>query len=399
MNLLTAPLDNVTFDDVVRFCEQRRPEGYTIEYKLDASAKHLQAVVAAMANTYGGLVIVGVEADGKTNLPKVPATGMDHSAELEDTLSRKIGDNIYPPVPAEIAVCPPVGGKTFALIRVRESEHAPHYVLPDNRCYVRANSVNTLGRIPDATLSQVEAMLNRRRKSEEFRDFLRARAEERLSNFYERGGRTLDGSLFKLWISPAFPRPGVHLVDRKEVGDVLRAIQVHAYNTSFPPTRGSQRLVQDGALRTSEDEYGLTHFEFGRFGTLFFAGTLGESREDGEPLVWVRLHAEMLDAALESTAKLFGRVEQVGLVQIGLTLLQVIGERAVHPSTNQPHRFNVLNLHERRNSWTVTVRREELLDPSTRRAHLVELVHEMSWAFGLEIAGDADLKTMLRPVG
>src|ERR1035438_3493272 len=65
MNLFSADLDRITFADIEDFLglkgpvEHRPPEGLRIDYKLKEPADFPEAV-AAFANTFGGLLFIGV---------------------------------------------------------------------------------------------------------------------------------------------------------------------------------------------------------------------------------------------------------------------------------------------------------------------------------------------------
>ncbi len=72
--MFSADLDKCTYGDGVAFLEQRLPEGQRLDYKADWP-KGVERTIAAMANTEGGLIILGVEPDGESRLPKSPPVG------------------------------------------------------------------------------------------------------------------------------------------------------------------------------------------------------------------------------------------------------------------------------------------------------------------------------------
>jgi hypothetical protein len=73
MSLWSKPVDAIIFDDINIFCEQQQSEGSRLDYKLDIP-NDFEKVVAAFANTLGGLIVLGVEADKTTNKPVWPPT-------------------------------------------------------------------------------------------------------------------------------------------------------------------------------------------------------------------------------------------------------------------------------------------------------------------------------------
>lgn len=58
------PLKEVSYQDVLDFCATKTKENEVLDYKEDFPTK-LQKTIAAFANTYGGIIIIGVgEKDG-----------------------------------------------------------------------------------------------------------------------------------------------------------------------------------------------------------------------------------------------------------------------------------------------------------------------------------------------
>jgi len=66
MSLWYKQPEDITYQDIDAFCLQQHPEGMRLDYKLDVPT-HLAKLVAAFANTLGGIIIFGVEADKTAN--------------------------------------------------------------------------------------------------------------------------------------------------------------------------------------------------------------------------------------------------------------------------------------------------------------------------------------------
>src|SRR4051794_28072977 len=96
-------IDEITFEDVEDFCAQRRPEGIRLDYKADVP-KDLAKIVAAFANTLGGAVLLGVQADQTKNEPVLPVKGMPEARGLADRVVSICQDNPYPPIRPEVKV-------------------------------------------------------------------------------------------------------------------------------------------------------------------------------------------------------------------------------------------------------------------------------------------------------
>ncbi|MGW3060678.1 AlbA family DNA-binding domain-containing protein [Streptomyces goshikiensis] len=143
---LTAALgrhpDDLTEDDLQRAVDNQIPEGVDLDWKkdfyqgTDAGKKELAKDVAAMANTVGGLLVVGVD-DGKRDhahalAPFEPAPGRG-----EEWIRSVLANWIQP-------VIPNVGvrslqstdeGKIYWLLIVQPSTQAPHAVAAPGNDY------------------------------------------------------------------------------------------------------------------------------------------------------------------------------------------------------------------------------------------------------------------------
>ena len=83
MSLWYKQINAITFGDVDQFCVSKIPEGLRLDYKREIP-NDLAKIVAAFANTLGGLIVLGVDADKTTNTPMwPPTTGMRKEAGLE----------------------------------------------------------------------------------------------------------------------------------------------------------------------------------------------------------------------------------------------------------------------------------------------------------------------------
>ncbi len=130
MSLWYKEVESITFSDIEAFCCQGIAEGLRLDYKSQIPGE-LQKLVAAFANTLGGLIIFGVEADKSTNKPVWPARGMPQVNGIEERITAICRDNIYPPVRPLVSGIidnPAYPGTTLVVVRVDESPEAPHAV-------------------------------------------------------------------------------------------------------------------------------------------------------------------------------------------------------------------------------------------------------------------------------
>lgn len=141
LNFTTAG-DNEIYDAIEKFIDisapqaDRQAEGYTVDFKEDWGDKSLR-VVASFANTFGGIIVVGVsELSGRAN----EIVGIATRAELKTKIAGSISANISPIPSYDIAECglPSDSGKRLAVIRVR-ADNRLHYLLKkgEQPIYVR----------------------------------------------------------------------------------------------------------------------------------------------------------------------------------------------------------------------------------------------------------------------
>ncbi|HEX8032564.1 MAG TPA: ATP-binding protein [Ktedonobacterales bacterium] len=151
-SLFTDSLATVTSDDVQAFLDLDQEEGPRIDYKAVDSTNRtglpetMYRAVCAFANTYGGLIVIGVSVDDKTNRP-AKREGIPLRQGLEEAITSKCQSLIFPPLAPEVRVCPfksdetlPEADRAFVVVRVSASLSTPHQMQKDNRILVRVGS-------------------------------------------------------------------------------------------------------------------------------------------------------------------------------------------------------------------------------------------------------------------
>lgn len=115
--------------------EQNLPEGFTLEYK-EAYTPRVVDSVAAMANTYGGLILVGVtDGVGADRL-----VGVDPDAVTTQIVS-SCHDRIEPPWEPEVVAVPLDSGRSVLVVRV-DPARAPRPLLVEGRAPIRLQGRN-----------------------------------------------------------------------------------------------------------------------------------------------------------------------------------------------------------------------------------------------------------------
>jgi len=222
------------FTSMERPIDDRPREGYLLDYKEDVSDRFLRSV-AAFANTFGGLLIVGVtEKDGR------PGTlaGVSVQGEWKTKIASMIAANLFPCPQFEIAECalPTDAGRKLSVVRVQETPEIcllakkgePHPV------YVRNEDQS----VP-ADASQLRALLDRKSKNKTPAAEIESRLvpiRNRLSVTVGAGTspRTRSETYFRLIVCPYAHRPmPLDLAAERKFSEI----------TSAPLLPGLQTLV------------------------------------------------------------------------------------------------------------------------------------------------------------
>src|SRR3954469_23695606 len=120
--LFTEPIATIEFEDVVRFCEAGNDEGFFVEYKREfPDTDKVAKSVAAFANTYGGLFIIGINAPNGKPIPPFEGFIFDDKQDYEQQIEQIILSHVHEPVFPDMQICSPRSGRTFIVVRVQES--------------------------------------------------------------------------------------------------------------------------------------------------------------------------------------------------------------------------------------------------------------------------------------
>jgi hypothetical protein len=167
-NIFGKKLTDIKTDDVRAFCQKQIREGINLDYKKDfSSTKKIAKTIAAMANTLGGWIIIGVE--DTNDRPKLPSEGLDWEKQLPLKVTNLVIDNISPPPLPVVHVCKPdARNKTFVILYVQESESAPHWLFNENKLCVRlADRTSSTEWERLASADEWEYLREKRQRSEE----------------------------------------------------------------------------------------------------------------------------------------------------------------------------------------------------------------------------------------
>ncbi len=164
-NLFTDPLSQITLQDVEQFLNVQAPptsrpkEGPRLDFKQDAP-QDLGWDVAGLANSYGGILLIGVEKDKANKNVPASMSGTDLGNDPSARLTEMILATVHPRPNFEVhPIAMSVPRKGVAIIRVAPGTFPPYE-------YSQGGDVGIPIRIVDttrqATLQEIEALLRTR---------------------------------------------------------------------------------------------------------------------------------------------------------------------------------------------------------------------------------------------
>lgn len=117
MSLFIKLIKDIIYNDIETFCNEWT-EGIRVEYKSDfPQNKDLRRSIISFANTQGGIILIGVEAnkDGKV----VSFDGIKKEDGLKDKITNSCVNGIYPSIVPDIAIIEkPNSSNIFVVIKI-----------------------------------------------------------------------------------------------------------------------------------------------------------------------------------------------------------------------------------------------------------------------------------------
>jgi len=201
----TKSYGELVWDDLREFLHRDVPESELLDYKEAMPEKPIETTIAAMANTYGGDIIIGVAQDRARPGRRQPveevggisdATRVQAQIEDRNLHVRPPVLSVYPeivPIPQE-AHPDRAADHAIIVVRVRESDLTPHWV-PGVGIYGRAGARNKPYNDVPLEPGKIEWLLDRRKRHSAFREELVRFADDVYPAY----------AWHKTWCAPLYP--------------------------------------------------------------------------------------------------------------------------------------------------------------------------------------------------
>ena len=305
--MFTKPIDEITYQDVESFCQQWS-EGVRIEYKRDLNIKkHIPKIVSSFANTYGGIFLIGVEADNTTNMPILPIKGIPKRRHIEEGIQQSAEMSITPPVRPEVKIVN-VGDDDNVVVVVRVAEGsllAPHAIEDSTIAYFRVGSVTQHYELKRANMELIEHMFKRREDSQLVAKQIIDRIEERVESLYD-----TDVPNITVIAKPVIPyRP------------VISTSDIYALDEGY---KWYPRRVA-GGISYLNKEQGSIYREFNEYGIAYYRNRLFE--DETQQAIEYGQFISPIKMVIEDAERLYGKCEYLGNIEITAQLRQIFGKK------------------------------------------------------------------------
>lgn len=377
--LFRAPLDTVNWDNIEAFCTELS-ESTVLDYKLDFP-KDLERTICAMANTHGGLILIGIDEDTTTGKAILPIRGINAAEKLRERVTNIAVDGIFPPVIPEVYVCPNSSGdRVVVIVRIAQSHESPHAANKNTNVYVRTGARNNPEEIAD--LGRVQWLTNQRSHSVSLRGQIQDHAHSHNAVFCPDDGQ-LPRARLSLFLCPMFPREQYRTPP--ELNKVFRAIGERDYThtfESFPPSGNiNGRLLADGiGLYDS----GFHYAELNCHGGYFYSQLVNRTRDIvGGPNARIRAWelVARLDLFLASAAKFYKEIGYFGPLYFNVELRMSRG--CILASLGHPDEGGMYTSVDELVQHEVTTSLGLL--GTERRRLVLEPLQRICWAFNYEV--------------
>lgn len=388
--LYTKPIEEITYQDVMDFCQQKYRENIYLDYKKQIDNSSLAKTIAAMANTWGGIIIIGV--DEEDSKPKLPVVGLEYVEHLREQINNIILGNITPPVFPEIQVCEPVNNKIFIVVRVIQSNFTPHATKNNTKVYLRTDTSNEPEEL--ATVDRILWLVDKRDKSVKLKDSFYSIAEERYRNLCKE--KNYDGVPFAdatLSLSPAFPFE--NLMDVRKLRNITaEQIRVKGWNGFELPTQNyidNYRPIQQGIYKflfVPKNQY-VDYTELNQFGFYLIKADLGNTNKQVDGTISrTCLSYEILvylDLFFESAKRLYKELGFWGILEFQFRL-EKIDSDVIFEGLPAPKGENYVGSHPRVSCTDKSIRFNKQFSimelNNNKHQILTDLFMDISWAIG-----------------
>ena len=395
--MFTKPFSEIEFDEITAFCEEW-PEGVRVEYKREIpDAEKRRKSVSSFANTLGGFLVIGVEAD-ENNKAILPIEGMPRDRGIEERIVESAFTGIHPPVTPEVKVydVPGKTGNVVILVRVNESPEAPHAIQNSTKVHIRVGSTTQL-----ADIDRIEYMLKRREKPQELSNRIINRIEDRVADYWCLTSQSVLN--LTLIAHPLFPyRPlippsEIYEYMREQHSNRLNPIPFNDVASDFGTRQviGGVCFVGIPLLYQEINEHGIIYMR-GKLHKRPFEAVHGPNDDEQNEYLTLRELLENHFKLIEVAKNFYQRCQYLGDVEITAKLRDVGDERLMFGDEPHYDRIQTRQTLDSEISASIKCCARELMEPEKANNVIVNSLSQLLWGFNvLPGAWESTVREML----
>lgn len=355
MDPLTKPLIEITFEDVEAYCAERRPETTELDYKRQLP-KDLAKHIAALSNTFGGLIIVGVEED-KTGHP-TKWEGVPDEGKLIDQIYQHAA-NVKPYPSCYVGKTNAKSDKVFLLVRVLEGTAGPYYPVTDPQTvWMQTGNISTplkpaerdaieriAGKRERAAAARVENIASTERL---YQALLQEREQQRERDAQQRGEEYKalvpgqDYVLLRLLLQPYYPQTDLLTESPATIRERIDRFRVRTALAYFPDLEIDQAPSGIAWLKGgSAFGYSLSCGQLSTNGMLYWAQNIMRPGRDvyRTQMIYMDFVAVALYQFLEVAKRFYSSFGHHGLLTGSISLNHAKGHY-VYPAVPEGYRYD-----------------------------------------------------------
>lgn len=282
MSIYSKSPSELTWADLQELQDNKSVENVRLEFKVTYPDKDgMLKKLSSFANTFGGYLVVGAEAESSdSRIKAIP--GVDPKSSYKQTIVQWCTEGAYPPITVEVSDPIEVAGssgRVCYVIMAAESELAPHFLNDRKGVYIRTDEISHRFEPQLAEEHELRMLLNRRQLIRERRSSLLERAHERFQTFIGQqevkplGGRMQLPVFLTLTIVPRYPTKPV--VGHADLLKLFRQTYVPWSLASFPSNPNNVISQHESAIALNAARL-WSMIEANTWGLLSYSTSIGE---------------------------------------------------------------------------------------------------------------------------
>lgn len=282
MSIFAKPITNISTGDLDELLVDRPVENIRLEFKREMPDKdEVLKKLSSFANTFGGLLIIGADANGKDGR-LVGLPGVEAQRSYRQTIVQWCTAGASPPLTVEVSDPIPISegnGRVCYVINTPESDLGPHFLNGRRGVYTRTDEFSNRVEVGLATEHELRQLLNRRQLVRDRRTRLFQRARERYKTFAAMPStpvmtdREFLDSRVELGLCPRFPAS--QLCEHHGLLTTLREQSEMWRHSAFPSNRNTAMTQHESAIILQPCGHG-SYLEATIWGTLFYTTPIAE---------------------------------------------------------------------------------------------------------------------------